>query len=196
VTKSEEPLFRAGWAKFTVGTIKRWPHQERARLIDAVGAELRATIRGASSLSWQHGAVFLGLCERIAGCGADTARAFWRYSLRASIDQPLIGTLVQGGLALWGATPLALYARTPRAWSMVSRHCGELRIHDEPSQAVLEARGLPPIARRHEGLLRLWEGGFCGQADFVGCRAEVTTDASQFASAGAVRFTIRWQPAG
>lgn len=106
-----------------------------------------------------------------------------------------IGTPVQGGMALWGATPAALYARTPRAWDLVSRRCGEMRMAPgrDANEICLQAFDLPPVCRHQEGILRMWEGGFCGQAEFVGHTALVETEAPDFAQTGNARFVIRFQ---
>ena len=136
----------------------------------------------------------MDLCHCIADCGEDLARAFWRYSLHQSIQQPLIAPLVRGGLSLFGHGPVALYQRTPRAWSLVSRACGEMSAIDgeQANTLVLAVENLPPVCRHHEGLLRLWEGGFCGQADFVSKTANVVTRKELFSTEGSVEFLISW----
>jgi len=191
---AESPCFRAAWPKFTLATLKRYPHDDRARIIEAITPDLRDEIRAPASLAWQDAAVFMQLCGQISSCGETIAQAFWRYSLLASIKQPLIGTLVEGGMALWGRSPAALYARTPRAWGLISRGCGEMRM--EPGRHAQEAhvfaQNLPAVCRKHDGIVRMWQGGFRGQADFVGCEAEVATDTSDFVQNGNLRFTLRW----
>lgn len=147
-----------------------------------------------SSLGWQHAGVFSRLCARIAGCGRELALRFWSASLRESIEKPLINVLVQGGLAVVGRSPAALYARTPRAWSLVSRACGALRYEagNEPHTGTLFVDELPPVFRAHPGLLLMWEGGFHGQASYVGRQVTVSLDSHEFTQTGNARFQLRW----
>lgn len=177
-----------------MGTLKRYSHPDRARIAEAIVARTREEIRAAPTLAWQDARVFMDLCGQIASCGDAIAQAFWRYSLNASIKQPLIGTLVQGGIALWGRSPAALYARTPRAFNLVSRGCGEMRMEPggDAEELHLLVSDLPTVCRKHPGIIRMWEGGFHGQADFVGSTVTVLTDASKFALEGKLRFTLKW----
>jgi hypothetical protein len=184
--------FRAFWAKFTVATAKRAMDPLRSSVLNAMGREVRDEIRSASSLEWQPARVFVGLCSAIAR-DEDLAIRFWRYSLRQSIAQPLIRTLVDGGISLFGRSPVALYRRTPRAYSLVSRECGELSFREtvHPTTIVLRLADVPP-AQRERGLLLMLAGGFRGQADFCMCEADVKIHDEAFASHGAAEFIVRW----
>ena len=190
------PAIRAHWAKFTVHSAKTAPNELRELALAAISPALRKEIRQASLLEWQPAEVFMRLCEALTARGDDFARAFWRHSLHASINQPLISVLVSGGTALYGRGPDALYRRTPRAWDLVTRSCGEMRVAEGngDNELCLIADGLPLSCRTSHALLRMWEGGFVGQADFVGHRVNVETDTQDFASIGRVKFMLRWWP--
>jgi hypothetical protein len=96
-------------------------------------------------------------------------------------------------LFLWGKTPTALVRRTPQAWQLVSRHCGELKAVEsgEDSSITLRVEQLPPSCRR-QGLLLMWEGGLSSQLDAVDMVGTVTVRAEQFATLGTADFLIRW----
>jgi hypothetical protein len=147
-------------------------------------------------LEWQPAELFMRLCEALTTRGDDFARAFWRYSLHASINQPLISVLVSGGTAVYGRNPAALYRRTPRAWNLVTRGCGDMRVveGEGDDRLSLVVEGMPLSCRTSQALLRMWEGGFAGQADFVGCRVKVETFAPDFASIGRAKFVLHWSP--
>jgi hypothetical protein len=190
----EVPQLRANWAKFTVRCLKRGAEPVRSQLLAAIPEALRSEIRAAGPLNWLPARVFVELCEAIrAGGGAAGARAFWRQSLRDAIRQPFIKPLASGALFLWGRTPAALVRRTPQAWHLVSRHCGELSALEsgEPTAITLRVEQLPAVCRK-QGLLLMWEGGLLAQADAVGAEGSVAVRAEQFASHGNAEFLVRW----
>lgn len=160
----------------------------------AIPDTLRAEIREASSLDWIPARVFVELCEAIRlGAGPVGARSFWRQSLRDAIRQPFIQPLARGALFLWGKTPTALVRRTPQAWQLVSRNCGELKAIEagEETAITLRVEQLPAPCRKL-GLLLMWEGGLMSQLDAVDTAGTVTVRAEHFASAGNVDFAVRW----
>lgn len=186
---------RANWAKFTVRCVKRAGEPVRTAMLAAIPAALRAEIREAGPLDWLPARVFAELCEAIrVGAGADGARVFWRQSLRDAIRQPFIQPLARGALFLWGKTPLALVRRTPQAWQLVSRNCGELKAVEmgEELAITLRVSQLPAVCRK-QGLLLMWEGGLMSQLDAVDALGSVDTRAEQFSSAGSADFVIRWR---
>jgi hypothetical protein len=190
----DNAAFRAFWAKFTLATAKRAPEPMRSLILQAIGAELRAEIRKAATLEWLPARVFVDLTGAIASCDERLAVAFWRYSLNQSIAQPLISTLVDGGISVFGRSPMALYKRTPRAWSLVSRECGEVSVEEgtQPRTALVRLAGVAPDYRTHPGLPLLLAGGLRGQADFCKESAEVEMRLEQYASSGLAEFRVRW----
>lgn len=190
------PQLRANWAKFTVRCAKRAAPPLQAALLGSIPAELRAEIREAGPLDWLPARVFVELCEAIrAGVGAPGARSFWRQSLRDAIRQPFIQPLARGALFLWGKTPTALVRRTPQAWQLVSRRCGELKVIESGEEAdtiTLRVEQLPAVCRR-QGLLLMWEGGLMAQLDTVDAEGSVTVHADQFAALGTADFALRWK---
>lgn len=190
----ELPQLRANWAKFTMRCVKRASEPVRTQLLTAIPDALRAEIRAPGPLNWLPARVFVELCEAIrAGAGSEGARAFWRYSLRDAIRQPFMKPLASGALFLWGRTPAALVRRTPQAWQLVSRHCGELSALGlgEPSAITLRVEQLPLVCRK-QGLLLMWEGGLMAQLDTVGTEGSVVARAEQFTSHGNADFLVRW----
>jgi hypothetical protein len=189
------PQMRANWAKFTVRCAKRAPEPLRGALLAAIPAALRTEIREASALDWLPARAWVELCEAIR-IGADVAgaRSFWRQSLRDAIRQPFMAPLARGALFLWGKTPSALVRRTPQAWQLVSRHCGELKAIESPGEAstiTLRVEQLPVLCRK-QGLLLMWEGGLMAQLDAVETVGTITVRAEQFVLAGNADFVLRW----
>jgi hypothetical protein len=187
---------RANWAKFTVRCAKRASEPLRGKLLSAIPDALRAEIREASPLEWIPARVFVELCEAIRFGATTATRAFWRQSLRDAIRQPFIQPLARGALYLWGKTPSALVRRTPQAWQLVSRNCGELKAIEsgEDNAITLRVEQLPVTCRK-QGLLLMWEGGLMAQLDAVEAEGSVVARTEQFASQGASDFIVRWEPA-
>jgi hypothetical protein len=185
---------RANWAKFTVRCAKRASEPLRGKLLSAIPDALRAEIREAGPLEWIPARVFVELCEAIRfGATAVGARAFWRQSLRDAIRQPFIQPLARGALFLWGKTPMALVRRTPQAWQLVSRNCGEMKAVEsgEETSITLRIEHLPVTCRK-QGLLLMWEGGLMSQLDAVDADGSVVSRAEQFLSLGTADFVARW----
>lgn len=173
---------------------KRAPEPLRSAILAAIPASLRAEIREASSLDWIPARVWVELCESIRiGGGQMGARSFWRQSLRDAIRQPFMAPLARGALFLWGKTPAALVRRTPQAWQLVSRHCGELKAIEagEAGTITLRVEELHPSCRK-QGLLLMWEGGLMAQLDAVDTAGTVTVRADNFAPTGNADFVLRW----
>jgi hypothetical protein len=190
----DAPQLRANWAKFTIRCVKRAAEPLRGALLSAIPDALRLEIREAGPLDWLPARVFVELCEAIvAGVGPVGARSFWRQSLRDAIRQPFIQPLARGALFLWGKTPTALVRRTPQAWQLVARHCGELKAIEsgDDSAITLRVEQLPASCRR-QGLLLMWEGGLMAQLDTVDAQGTVVTRAEQFSSLGSADFVVRW----
>jgi hypothetical protein len=185
---------RANWCKFTVRCAKRAPEPLRAAILAAIPSALRDEIREASALDWLPARVWVELCEAIhVGGGAMGARGFWRQSLRDAIRQPFMAPLARGALFLWGKTPAALVRRTPQAWQLVSRHCGELKAVEvsDASRIILRVEQLP-VPCRKQSLLLMWEGGLMAQLDAVDTAGTVTLHSEEFAATGNAEFHLRW----
>lgn len=182
------------WAKYTLATAKRAAEPIRTSVLQAIGEDLRAEIRKPAILEWIPARIFFDLMAAIARCDERTAIAFWRYSLNQSISQPLISTLVEGGIHLFGRSPYALYKRTPRAWTLVSRDCGDISVAEQTveNEAQLRLENVPAEFRHHRGLILLFLGGFQGQADFCQRRAEIEVDETHYRSSGVAEFLVRW----
>src|SRR4051812_20689297 len=120
------PEIRAAWCKFAMHTLKRERGELGERLRQAVPSGLRAEVRAAPRMGWCELRVFAELCQCVADAGGtEGARTFWHNCLYASIDQPLMRPFVHSGLFVFGRTPAALIKRTPLAWNIVARHCGD-----------------------------------------------------------------------
>lgn len=186
---------RANWAKFTVRCAKRAVEPQRGALLSAIPDALRAEIREAGSLDWIPARVFVELSEALrTGVGSLAARAFWRQSLRDAIRHPFMQPLARGAIFLWGKTPSALVKRTPQAWQLVSRNCGELKAVESGAQNAITLRieHVPPVCRK-QGLLLMWEGGLMAELDAVDAEGSIVVHGEQFSSTGSAELSLSWK---
>jgi hypothetical protein len=193
-----EPEIRAAWCKFAVRTIKRQTGELGERLRRGFPDELRAEIRAAPRLGWCELRTFTDICRWVvATTGMEGARTFWHNCLYNSIDQPLMRPLVHSGLFVFGRNPAALIKRTPLAWNIVARHCGQMAAHEGPGEAQIQYEVTElPIGLRQLAFLAVLQGGFLAQIRYVGCEGTVTCDANTL-GLGRTSCDIRWHaPAG
>jgi hypothetical protein len=188
-----EPEIRAAWCKFAVRTIKRQKGELGERLRRGLPGALREEIRAAPRMGWCDLRVFMDLCRSVAASGGMAgAQTFWHDCLYASIEQPLMRPLVHSGLFVFGRNPAALIKRTPFAWNIVARHCGQMAAREGPDAAqILYEVTEMPIGMRQLAFLAVLEGGFLAQIRYVGCDGTVTCDSNSL-GLGRASCDIRW----
>jgi hypothetical protein len=191
-----DPQIRANWPKFVVSCAKRLKSVEGTAIVDALSAELRREIREAGRLTWQDARLLMGLAEQIhRRFGAAGARAFWRGSFLDAISLPMMAPLARGALMLWGNRPDALVRRTPQAWQLMTRDCGQLKAVsvDEPNAIILRAENLPRMFRA-DGFVCMGEGGLESEMNYFRLSGSVQTNAEHLLARGTVDFLARWNP--
>ena len=190
-----EAQVRGNWPKFIVRCTKRHKGADGTAIADVLSADLRREIREAGRLTWQGAHLLVGLAEEIRqACGATEARAFWRACFLESISQPMMAPLARGALLLWGNSPDALVRRTPQAWQLMTRGCGNLKAVsvDEKNAIILRAENMPR-SFRVDGFLCMGEGGLESEMDYFGLVGSVETRAEHLATRGTVDFLARWE---
>ena len=188
-------MVRGTFVKFMVRTVKRYEGAAADQLRSAFPDELRARIREVPRLAWVPAELLRETYEAIyRAVGHEEARNVWRAFYTECIDLPLVKPLASSGLALFGRNPAGLIRRTPQAWSLVTRHCGQMACEDGASKQELKflARNLPD-AMRTRAFAVSFEGGFTAQIDFVGFQGSVDTDLARL-SDGEIACHIAWQP--
>ncbi len=191
-----EAEVRAHWPKFIVRTAKNIRDPKGGPVVDAISPELRRAIREAGRLSWQDARMLTELTEQIRQeCGTDGAIGFWRASFLECITQPMIAPLARGALTIFGHRPDAFVRRTPMAWQLMTRGCGNFRAVPvaEENAIILRAENLPRIFRV-DGFVCMGQGGLLMEMDYFRRSGAVETRAEHLENRGAVDFLARWQP--
>jgi len=188
-----EPQVRASWTKFVLHCAKR-SDKNGVRIADAIPSGLQHEIRESGRLAWQDIRVLTELFEVLGRtCGSAGSRRFWRASFKDSISQPMIAPLARGALMLWGHSPASFIRRTPQAWQLCTRNCGELKAVslNQPRAIVLRFENVAP-ACRVGAFLQMVEGGLESQMDYFRAHGAVETRADHFDARGLVEFVARW----
>jgi hypothetical protein len=192
----EEPQVRANWLKLVIHSAKRAPQSVGGPILALVPDDMRHEIRVAGRLAWLPATRFVQLTNAVVeALGPEEATRFWRQMMRLAIDVPFMRPLLNGALFLWGDTPAGLVRRTPHAWHLVARNCGDFKAIEvtEPNAIIFRSDNLVPLFRA-PSLVPMWEGGLLSEVDWVGVEGSVETRADKIAARGAVEFVVRWTP--
>jgi hypothetical protein len=186
-----QPRILAG---FVQGTLSGVPAAARAGVRARLAPATLATLEASSRLAWLPIEVDVELTHAIyAELGAGRARELFRSSLAQALETPILRSLVQGALKLFGATPERLFGWAPKAYAQLYRDAGEMRFErDEPGSARLELFGLPPAVVGSRDYLDGMGGAFAAGFDVMGVKGEVTLERLD-ASAGTAGFRLLWE---
>jgi hypothetical protein len=192
----DQPQVRANWLKLVIHSAKRAPESLGGPILARIPDEMRREIRVAGRLAWLPATKFVHLTDAIVeAAGHEGARGFWRQMMRLAIDVPFMRPLLNGALFLWGDTPAGLVRRTPQAWHLVAKNCGDFKAIevDEPNAIIFRCDNVAPLFRA-PSLVPMWEGGLESEVDWVGVKGSVETHADKLAARGVVEFIVRWTP--
>jgi hypothetical protein len=185
-----QPRILAGFVQATLAGV---PEPARAGVRARLAPAALATLEGSSRLSWLPIEVDVELTRAIyAELGSGRARELFRRSLSTALEAPILHSLVQGALRIFGATPERFYGWAPKAYAQLYRDAGEMRFEcDEPGSARLELSGLPSAAASGDyldGMSAAVAAGF----DVLGVKGEVTLSRLD-AGAGTASFRLLWE---
>jgi hypothetical protein len=186
-----QPRILAG---FVQGTLAGVPAASRAAVRARLAPATLAALEGSSRLSWLPVEVDVELTHAIyAELGAGRARELFRYSLSTALDAPILRSLVQGALRIFGATPERFFGWAPKAYGQLYRDAGEMRFaRDEPGSARLELLGLPPAMAGSRDYLDGMGGAVAAGFDVMGVKGEVTLERLDV-GAGSACFRLVWE---
>ena len=105
-----------------------------------------------------------------------------------SFERQLLKPLVEGALRLYGRAPGSLIRRTPQAWSLVSRHGGQIRVEGDNR---VEFDGLPYELRRSGGIVDSMAGNCEAILAYLECRGVVTAHAEELVH-GRFWIDVQW----
>jgi hypothetical protein len=187
----QRPRILAG---FVQGTLAGLAPALSARVRARLAPETLATLESSSRLSWLPIELDVELTLAIyAELGAGAAHELFRRNLSSALAPPILRSLAQGALRLFGASPARLFGWAPKVYAQIYRDSGEMRFEgDGPGSARLELRRLPPAVAQSRDYLDGLAGAIAAGFDLIGVKGEVTIERLDPAKLRAA-FRIEWE---
>lgn len=168
-----------------------------ARPLALLPEEALRSVSAASGLDWLPVAINLQVTQAIYdGLGGAEADRFFRAHTVASLDGPILQTLVTTAVRMFGLDPVSFARWVPRAWHMLFRGVGEWQVEElqpEATSAVLTLARLPRACAEHATWIRSVSHSLGALYDLAQVQGIVEVpllaqDATQ------VAFRLRWTP--
>lgn len=165
---------KASVAQLQLDAIEK--HPRASEVLSVVEPELLKTLRATPRTSWlgpQYMAGLLTAAHEVGGIELTREMAF-AVASRTS-EHPLFRPLVQGTLAIFGKGAGPLFKTLPRAWKMVNRNCGDLRVEVEDQRARIEVV-LLPLELDVMPFKESWVGTARGILKIANCEGDATLE--------------------
>jgi hypothetical protein len=165
----------------------------RARLAPAT----RERLASASRIAWLALEVDVELTDAIyAELGPVRARELFRRNLSGALDSPVLRSIAQGALRLFGASPARLFSWAPMVYAQLYRSAGQMNFTlDAPGSARLELEALPACVATSRSYLDGVAASIGAGFDYVGVKGEVRIETHDPARARAA-FRLAWDEEG
>jgi hypothetical protein len=181
-------------AGFVQGTLSGLPPAIGARVRARLAPETLAALERSSRVSWLPVEVDVELTHAIyAELGAGPAHEMFRRNLSAALDTPILRSLAQGALRLFGASPVRLFGWAPKVYAQIYRDAGEMRFEsDGPGSARLELSQLPPAVAGSRDYLDGLAGAIAAGFDLMELKGEASIERLDPAAQRAC-FRLAWE---
>ena len=180
----QRPRILAG---FVQGTLAGLDPASALRVRARLAPESLAVLERSSRLAWLPIEIDVELTHAIyVELGAGPAHELFRRNLAAALDSPILRSLAQGALRLFGASPERVFAWAPKAYTQIYRDSGTMRFQSEGAGvARLELSELPPAIATSRNYLDSVAGSIAAGFDLMGVKGEVEIE----------RFDLLWRRA-
>lgn len=139
------------------------PSSQR-RVMERVPADSRAIIErtpGSSWISIEHDHWTVDAIVDLFG--TDRAIQYWRDSIAALIDRPLLRNFLNGMVAVLGRSPTSSVRLLAKGWPLVYRDLCEPKLIATPdAQPTIRFENIAPEVRRYTNYLHSWHGACQG----------------------------------
>ena len=168
----QRPRILAG---FVQGTLAGLDPASALRVRARLAPESLAVLERSSRLAWLPIEIDVELTNAIyIELGAGRAHELFRRNLSAALDSPILRSLAQGALRLFGASPERVFAWAPKAYTQIYRDSGAMRFRSEGAGvARLELSELPPAIATSRNYLDGVAGSIAAGFDLMGVKGEV-----------------------
>jgi hypothetical protein len=188
-----DSLVRARHLQEWLAAVEQEQDPWRARFFAAIPSDMRSRIDGATKVAWLPAVFHVRLADILADSfGAVRTHAYYRRAFAASLRGPVLGPLVQTGVALLGVTPAAAVRWTYKGWEASFRDCGSFRGEVlDPQRGRLVFSDLPPFFCASDPWLDSVQASTYGVYDFLGFDGLVKIDKACRAQ-GAAQLDLEW----
>jgi hypothetical protein len=186
----EHPQMRSGYFKQGVKALSALPAGERERILSAVKAETLAVIERDVDVGWVDLGVNADFTEAVYRVvGARGTRAYGRRVGNSSFETPILRSMMEAAIRLFGVGPAGLYKLMRRSWSGVYRNCGEVEVEARPGNGVHIVLHDAPELMRAPPYLESISGGLEAIFDFCSVAGEVRPEPRR----GGIEWTVTWK---
>jgi hypothetical protein len=194
VTSLRTPQVRARHMQSVLSELNRLPPQDRRAILAAIQPETLEAIRAGSMLGWVPFAFDVECSRAIAThLGPVRAHDFFRGQILGVVETNLLAGIVQSAMRLAGADPRLYLPFLGKGFDILFHGCGRLTArYQAPSSAVVELRGLPPVALEGEYWVGSVASSLCGLAELIGFDGNVVVTQKNERD-GAVTCICTWQ---
>ena len=191
------PRILAGFVQGTLAAVSAQDAALGERVRARLGVATRERLEQASRIAWVPIELDVEVTHAIYGeLGPVRAREVFRRNLSGALDSPVLRSLAQGALRLFGASPARLFGWAPKVYAQLFRDAGEMRFTlEEAGAARLELRALPSCVARSRNYLDGVAASIGAGFDFMGVKGEVRIEAHDPAG-GRATFRLEWDEDG
>jgi hypothetical protein len=191
------PRILAGFVQGTLAAVSALDVELGKRVASRLAPETRDRLTQSSRIAWLELAIDVELTHAIyAELGPARAQELFRSNLAGALDAPVLRSLAQGALRLFGASPARVFGWAPKAYSQLFRDAGVMRfVLDAPGSARLELEALPSCAAESTPYLDGIAASIAGGFDFIGAKGEVCIE-SHSPAARRASFRLEWDEDG
>lgn len=172
---SSQASIRAPLTKAIVDMLERQPLRVRSAVREKAARAI-SHVGQASRVDWIPLTVQLEILSALyAEAGPQGYDAFCAAHFASTVEQPLVKSVFEGTLRVFGISPGAVYKMFGKSWAMISSGCGVVSIEGEPSESgtVLRVKELPVAEPQIDLFVRGFRATFQGAIDVVKKRGSV-----------------------
>ncbi|MCA9607058.1 MAG: hypothetical protein KC619_15740 [Myxococcales bacterium] len=183
-----DPLMRVSHLSSNLTALDALGDEIAARIRERCAAEIQ-TIETSIRTAWLPIELDVALTAAVEDiAGVEGARKWGRDAIAESGRGPLLGPILSA-LHRLGVSPHAALRRVPYGWTLIYRHCGDVRYeHVDEGAAAIVVEGVPE-AMRELSYLRGIAAALDGVVE-LGGGEEIFTQLS--VDGDVVRFDCRW----
>ncbi len=189
-----EPAVRARHLKALLSFADRQPGEVAARVRQRMGPEALRRIADASGIEWLPFELDLDLTRHVhAVLGPDEFVRFFRQQTLAAFEGPLLKTLVDTAVRMFGLDPMSWARWVPMGWSLLFRNCGAWTSETAvPGTVVLRLSGAPAAAAGDP----VWPDSVAASLSALVDMARARGRVEAARGPGAIVFTMTWTKGG